>query len=101
VTGVARPWLWSLPIRVKFAKRAVIRFEEQGQESLTFERSRIDGMFEAGPMQPPRATEQDRDATAGVTLKGDARSLTSRVDLDARQIDDGNDGGNGLDEQLR
>jgi hypothetical protein len=81
VTGIERPWLWSLPTRVELAEGAVIRFEEHGQTGLTFGQNQIDRMFEAGLMQPPRRTDQDPDVAAGVALDGDAKFLVGQVDL--------------------
>lgn len=81
MTGIERPWLWSLPTRVELAEGAVIRFEQPGQAGLAFEQSQIDKMFEVGLMEPPRTTERDPNVLAGVTLDGDARFLVGQVDL--------------------
>jgi hypothetical protein len=81
VTGVQRPWLWSLPTRVELAEGAVIEFKEPGH-AVRFEQSQIDKMFEVGLMQPPRTSEREPGSiAAGVTLDGDARFLVGEVDL--------------------
>lgn len=81
MTGVQRPWLWSLPTRVELAEGAVIQFKQPGQPGVTFKQRQIDKMFEVGLMQPPRTSERDPDSAAGVTLHGDARFLVGEVDL--------------------
>lgn len=82
MTGIERPWLWSLPTRVELAEGAVIEFKEREEPGVRFEQSQIDKMFEVGLMQPPRTSERDPDSTAGgVTLDGDARFLVGQVGL--------------------
>jgi antitoxin (DNA-binding transcriptional repressor) of toxin-antitoxin stability system len=66
---------------VELAEDAVIQFKEHGQPAVRFSPSQIDKMFEVGLMQPPRTSEQEPDAAAGVTLEGDARFLVGEVDL--------------------
>lgn len=81
MTGVRRPWLWSLPTRVQLAEGAVIEFKEHGQPGVRFEQSQIDKLFEVGLTQPPRTSERDPGATSVLTLAGDARFLVGEVDL--------------------
>ncbi|MFF1531381.1 type II toxin-antitoxin system prevent-host-death family antitoxin [Cellulomonas sp. NPDC058312] len=81
MTGIRRPWLWSLPTRVELAEGTVIQFKEHGQSAIRFTQSQLDKMFEAGLMQPPRTSGRDPDSAAGVTLDGDAKFLVGEVDL--------------------
>lgn len=82
MSGVQRPWLWSLPTRVELTEGASIEFKKHGQPGVRFKQSQIDKMFEVGLMQPPRTSERDPDSSAvGVTLEGDARFLVGEVDV--------------------
>lgn len=81
MTGIQRPWLWSLPTQVELAEGAVIEFKEHGQPGIGFSQSQIDKMFEVGLMQPPREAGRAPEGAAGVTLDGDARFLVGEVDL--------------------
>lgn len=81
MTGIQRPWLWSLPTRVELAEGAVIESEEHGRPGIGFSQSQIDKMFEVGLMQPPREAGRAREGAAGVTLDGDARFLVGEVDF--------------------
>ncbi len=81
MTGVQRPWLWSLPARVELAEGAVIKFEERQRPGIELSQSQIDKVFEVGLMQPPRTSDRAPDSGAGVTLDGDAKFLVGEVDL--------------------